>query len=79
MNEPRLVAIKAPTRKEAQYLVDRVMEEGFEADVFNHGGEHYCRITQLHGTEFEDAIFELSWHFGSSVGSIPDTRQAVDQ
>lgn len=75
MNEkPQLVAIKARNENDAVDLSQSLTDMGFEADAFEHGGLWFARIIDLFGTSIEDALFEVSWHFERSDGTIPDTR-----
>jgi hypothetical protein len=69
----RLVAVQVDDEVEAHETVADLESAGFQADAFEHNGEWYARITDLHGSDPNDALFELGWH-GLDVGSIPDTR-----
>jgi len=74
----RLVAIQCDDAEEAAEEVESLLSVGFVADSFEHDGKRYARITDLGGTDPNDAIFELGWH-NRNGGSIPDTSPATPE
>lgn len=74
----RLVAVRCDDEEDAVETVESLESALFEADTFEHEGQWFARITDLRGTDPNDALFELGWH-GLEVGSIPDTRAATPE
>lgn len=65
------VAVRCRDKSEAKFMVKAMQNMAFAADRLKHDGTWYAYITDLRGTDPDDAVFELGWH-QTDVGWIPD-------
>lgn len=67
------VAIRCHDKADAKYNLKAIRGLFFKAEKLKHDGTWYVYITDLRGSDPDDAVFEIGW-YGVDVGWIPDPR-----
>jgi hypothetical protein len=74
----QVVAVRCRSKSEVKEVADALTSLGFEVKKLKHEGERFVWISDLRGTDPDDAIFELGWYGDRiEVGTIPDPRTSI--